>query len=102
MSENESLTLESSDGATFEIDSGDRVGANDPLLIPRIKTDFPDSEQVTMKTLEKLNTLTPEQRANMEIPTTKDMNADAVRGDWQDNLAGHSQDQIAVSRLSNE
>ena len=99
---NESTTIEGSDGSTFAIDAGDRLDGNDPLLIPRIKTDFPDSEQVTMEVQRKFSGVTPEVRANMEIPTAKDLNAAATRGDWQENLGGNTQDEIALSRLSNE
>lgn len=59
MSDNDSKTLDGSDGSTFEIDQGDRIDDNNPMLIPRIKTDFPDAEQVQLRTSEKLSSLTP-------------------------------------------
>lgn len=102
MSDNDSKTLDGSDGSTFEIDQGDRIDDNNPMLIPRIKTDFPDAEQVQLRTSEKLSSLTPEQRANLTIPSAQEQHSAGVRGDWQDGLAGHTQDQVDVSRMSEE
>ena len=86
----------------FQIDQGDRLTDDSPLLIPKITTDFPDAEQVQLQTGEKLSSLTPEQRANLSIPSPQEQHSAGVRGDWQDSLAGLTQDQIDVSRMSEE
>lgn len=99
---NDSKTLDGSDGSTLQIDQGDRLTDDSPLLIRKITTDVPDAEKVTMETLKKLNTLTPEQLSNLDIPTPQEQHSAGVRGDWKDNLAGNSQDEIAVSRMSDE
>ena len=71
-------------------------------LVPRIKTGGNDAEQVMLQNQQKLSILTPAQRAGMTIPTPQETSRSGVTGDFAEMGTGLSQDQIDVSRLSEE